>query len=81
MLLVHIGWIMIGGAGGQSILVFCPEAEDLLLIDYTTRIPMFFVLTEMTTTFCANVVYTHNLNMPSNHNLLNETMLEKLEPT
>ena len=66
-----------------AVLVFCPEAEDLLHIDYGLTVQHIFqcfnVLSE--TTSCANVVYTHNSNTPYNHNLLNETMLEQLEPT
>jgi len=67
------------------VLVLCPEAEDLQ-IDYDLTVRHIFqyfnVLTEMTTTSCANLVYTHTSNMLNNHNLLNETnltiMLEQL---
>jgi len=49
-----------------AILVFCPEAEDLLQIDYgPTARHIYIVLTETTTTSCANLVYTHNSNMPT----------------
>jgi len=71
-----------------AILVFCPEAEDLLQIDYGPTVrhknyifQYFIVLTETTTTSCDNVVYMHNSNMPNNQILLNETMLEQIEPT
>ena len=69
-----------------AVLLFCLEAEDLLLqIDYGPTVrhifQCFIVLTEATTTSCTNVVYTHNSNTPYNHSLLNETMLEQLEPT
>ena len=67
------------------VLVFCPEAEDLLQIDYDPTVrhifQCFIVFIEATTTFCSNVVYMHNSNMPSNYNLLDEAMLEQLEPT
>ena len=63
-----------------AVLIFCPEAEDLLQIDYGPTVRHIFqcfnVLTEATTTSYAAVIYMHNSNTPNNHNLLDETMLE-----
>ena len=67
-----------------AVLVFYPE-PDYLQIDNGPTVwhilQYFIVLNEVTTTSCTNFVYTHYSNMPSNHNVLDEAMLEQLEPT